>query len=82
MNQISTQKFDPEEHTNNVYEAFCDFLEEFNYEYEAMAKEPPRDLANAGEVAAWVSQNKRKVFLGKFRVTKSAEAFRRGLSVR
>ena len=65
MEKLSTQKFDPEEHTNNVYDAFCEFVEEFAYEYEAIAKEPPKDLDAAGK-EAWVKQNKRKVFLGKF----------------
>ena len=53
------------EHKNNVYEAFCDFLDEFKYEYAALAKDPPKDLDDAGKVA-WTAQNKRKMFLGKF----------------
>ena len=65
MDKISTVKFDPEEHQNNVYEAFVEFLDEFTYEYDAIAKEPPKDL-DAAAKTAWISQNKRKVFLGKF----------------
>ena len=65
MNKISTQKFDPEEHQNNVYEAFVDFVDEFVYEYDAIAKDPPRDLSEENKTA-WIEQNKRKVFLGKF----------------
>ena len=55
----------PEEHQNSVYEAFCDFVDEFAYEYDAIARDPPKDL-NAAAQAAWIQQNKRKVFLGKF----------------
>ena len=65
MNKISTPKFDPEENQHNVYEAFCDFVEEFAYEYDAIAKEPPKDL-DATQTTAWIGQNKRKIFLGKF----------------
>ena len=65
MEKITTRKFDPEEHQNNVYEAFVEFVEEFTYEYDAIAKEPPKELDDAQKVA-WVAQNKRKVFLGKF----------------
>ena len=65
MDKIHTNKFDPEEHQNNVYDAFAEFVEEFAYEYDAISKEPPRDLDAAAETA-WVLQNKRKVFLGKF----------------
>ena len=65
MDKISTKKFDPEEHKNNVYEAFSDFLDEFKYEYAALAKDPPKDLDDAAKTA-WIAQNKRKIFLGKF----------------
>ena len=68
MEVSGSSKFDPEEHHNNTYEAFCDFVKKFTYEYEAIAKEPPKDL-NAQERAAWILQNKRKVFLGKFAST-------------
>ena len=61
----STPKFEPEDHQNNIYEAFSEFVEEFTYEYGYLAKDPPKDLSDA-EKAAWVEQNKRKVFLGKF----------------
>ena len=65
MDKVTTKKFDPDEHKNNVYEAFSDFLDEFKYEYAALAKDPPKDL-DAPAKAAWVAQHKRKVFLGKF----------------
>ena len=68
MEGSGTSKFDPEEHHNNTYEAFCDFVKKFTYEYEAIAKEPPKDL-NAQEKAEWILQNKRKMFLGKFAST-------------
>ena len=59
------KEFDPEEHQNNVYEAFLEFVEEFAYKYDAYSKDPPKDLDNAAK-AAWIQQDKRKVFLGKF----------------
>ena len=65
MEKLTVPKFDPEDHQNNAYEAFAEFVEEHAYEYEAIAKEPPKDLDDAGK-AAWTQQNKRKVFLGKF----------------
>ena len=65
MDKIATRKFDPEEHQNNAYEASIEFVEEYTYEYDAIAKEPPKDL-NDEQKVAWIAQNKRKVFLGKF----------------
>ena len=65
MDRVPTMKFDPEEHHNNVYDVFTEFIEEFTYEYDAFAKEPPNDLDAAGK-AAWILQNKRKVSLGRF----------------
>ena len=65
MDRIVSKKFDPEDHKNNVYEAFVEFVDEFKYEYDAIAKDPPKDLDDDAR-AAWVKQNKRKVFLGKF----------------
>ena len=44
---FSLQKFDPEDHPNSAYEAFCEFVDEFQYEYDAVAKEPPNELNEA-----------------------------------
>ena len=55
MDKISTVKFDPEEHQNNLYEAFVEFLDEFTYEYDAIAKDPPKDL-DAAAKTAWISR--------------------------
>ena len=65
LDKATTPRFDPEEHQKNVYVAFCEFVEQFAYEYEALDKQPPKDLEPAAKTA-WVLQNKRKVFLGKF----------------
>ena len=65
MEKLVVKEFDPEEHQNNVYEAFLEFVEEFAYKYDAYSKDPPKDLDNAAK-AAWIQQDKRKVFLGKF----------------
>ena len=56
------RKFNPDEHKGNGLDAFNDFLEALHYEYEAVAKSPP---AGDGE-DAWIHQNKRKLFLGKY----------------
>ena len=63
MNNV-VDKFDPEPHRDNVYDAFKEFIESFQYEYDAIAKDPP--TGDAPTQAAWVEQNKRKIFLGRF----------------
>ena len=65
MENITTQKFDPEEHKGNAYEAFCEFVEVFTYEYAAIKKDPPKDMQPA-EKATWKDQKKKNMFLGKF----------------
>ena len=59
-------KFDPELHKGNTYDAFVDFVDSFAYEYDAIAKEPPSSLKEPAEIDAWIQQNKRKQFLGRF----------------
>jgi len=64
MGTPNYEKFDPSVHKDNVYDAFIEFIDSFQYEYDAIAKEPP-----AGDEAtqnAWIEQNRRKIFLGKF----------------
>ena len=63
MNNV-VDKFDPELHRGNVYDAFKEFIESFQYEYDAIAKDLP--TGDAPTQAAWVEQNKRKIFLGRF----------------
>ena len=58
-------KFDPENHKGNLLESFNEFVKEFQYSYEARAKQPPDDL-NAAARRRWVETNKRRMFLGKF----------------
>ena len=36
-------KFDPEKHRANVYDAFMEYVEAFQYEYDAIARDPPSD---------------------------------------
>ena len=62
----SLTKFDPEEHKGSAYKAFLEFLDSFYYEYDAIAKEPPKEQETVVQKAAWIEQNKRKIFLGKF----------------
>ena len=54
--------FDEEDHPSDAYGAFCEFVEEFQYECDAVAKDPPRDL-DATQAATWVEQHKRKLFI-------------------
>ena len=42
MTVANLGKFAPEAHSDGVYEAFCEFLEQFSYEYDAVSKEPPK----------------------------------------
>ena len=74
MDKIAVSKFDPEEHKNNVYDAFIEFVDEFKYAYKAIAKAPPKDLDDNAK-AAWIAQNKRDVFLGKFASRNLQKAF-------
>ena len=62
---IKIEKFDPSDHPDNLLESFNEFVSAFAYTYEAIAKEPPSTLEVAAKTT-WISQNKRKVFLGKF----------------
>jgi hypothetical protein len=62
----STRKypqFDPQQHSENLLEAFNEYLNGFEYAYQAIAKDPP---ATADNAATWINTNKRKIFLGKF----------------
>ena len=56
-------KFDPAEHPGNTYDAFCEYVESFAYEYEAIAKAPP---AGTTDVAGWIAVDKRRQLLGRF----------------
>ena len=64
--ETTIRKFDPEEHKGNALEAFQDFVDSYKYEYEAIAREPPKELKIDVLKKAWMEQNKRKIFLGKF----------------
>ena len=75
MENTAVSKFDPEEHKNNVYDAFVEFVGEFKYAYKAIAKVPPKDLDDNAR-AAWIAQNKRDVFLGKFASRNLQKAFK------
>ena len=67
-------KFDQEDYQGNAHQAFQEYVDSFAYEYDAIAKEPPKELDAAGK-AAWVEQNKRKLFLGRFASRNLQRAF-------
>ncbi|XP_078481859.1 uncharacterized protein LOC144742686 [Ciona intestinalis] len=56
-------KFDPEAHRNNVFDAFVEYIDAFEFEYEAIAKEPPADTVDKDK---WRDIQKRKIFLGRY----------------
>ena len=60
---LALRKFDPAEHPGNVYESFIEFIESFEYEYEAIAKQPP---AGTTDIPGWTALDKRKQFLGRY----------------
>lgn len=68
------RKFDPEDHKGNALQAFQEFVEAYVYEYDAIAKEPPKEL-DAAAKTAWIQQNKRKLFLGRFSSRNLQRAF-------
>ena len=53
-----------EEHRDNLYDSFHEFVDSFHYEYDAIAKNQSNRDANIQ--AAQIEQNKRKTFLGRF----------------
>ena len=57
-------KFDPAEHPGNLYDAFCEFIDAFAYEYEAL----PGRTAPTGttDVEAWTELDRRRQLLGRF----------------
>ena len=67
-------KFDQEEHKGNAYQVFQEFISSYAYEYDAVSKEPPKDL-DANAKAAWIEQNKRKLFLGRYASPNLQRAF-------
>ena len=71
---VQTNEFDQEDYVGNALEAFTEFVDSFHYKYDAVAKDPPKEL-NAAEKAAWIEQNKRKLFLGQFSSRNLQKAF-------
>ena len=63
MASTHLSKFDPEEHPGGLYEAFIEFIDAFEYEYEAIAKPAPTGTEDA---AAWTLLDKRRQLLGRF----------------
>ena len=68
--RISTLKI----YQGNVLQAFHEFVDSYAYENDAIAKEAPKELDDAAK-AAWVEQNKRKLFLGRFATLNLQRAF-------
>ena len=64
MVTTSIVKFYPQAHMDNLYDSFCEFVDSFHYEYDAIPKDPPEGDANTQ--AIWIEQNKRKIVLRRF----------------
>ena len=60
MATTSIVKFDPEAHRDNLYDSFCEFVDSFHYEFDAVTKDPPEGDVNTQ--AAWIEQIKGKYF--------------------
>ena len=67
-------QFDQEEHKGNAYQAFQEHLARYAYEYDAVSKEPPKELVTDAR-AAWIEQNKRKLYLGRYASSNLQRAF-------
>ena len=68
-------RFDQEEeHKANTLQSFHEFITAYVYEYDAVSKEPPKDL-DAPARATWIGQNKRKLFLGRYASPNLQRAF-------
>lgn len=65
-------KFDPGEHYHNVFEAFSEFINSFEYTYEALGRAPPPGTT-AAQTPAWTNLDKKKILLGKY----SSRAFQK-----
>ena len=48
------KKFDQELHKGNAFQAFQDFIDSYRYEYEAIAKDPPKEVEGAEAIMAQV----------------------------
>ena len=62
----TVKKLDTEECKGSVYKAFDKFVNEFQYEYDPVAKDPPKEHESKDAPEEWIQQNKRKIFLGRF----------------
>ena len=58
--------FNPNEHQENVLEAFNKFIATFKYTYDAISKEPPSTIEGEEAKKRWHEVNKRKIFLGRY----------------
>ena len=59
-------KFDPNIIPDGLSEAFQEFVYQFGYTYDALNREPPSSITEEAGRTAWIEQDKRKVFLGRY----------------
>ena len=61
-----TDPFNPNDHQDNVLEAFNHYISTFHYTYDAIAKDPPTSVTEEEDKKSWHEVNKRKMFLGRY----------------
>ena len=59
------ERFDPSQHTENLYEKYLEFTELFGYMYPALNREPPTSATTQAQKDQWVAQDKKNLFLGR-----------------
>ena len=57
--------FNPNDHQDNLLEAFNKYVSTFHYTYDAVAKDPPATAQEEADKEMWHEVNKRKIFLGR-----------------
>jgi len=63
----NSNKFNPNDFTEGLFEAFQEFVAQFHYSYEALNREPPAAACTTPATrAVWISIDKRRCFLGRF----------------
>ena len=61
-----TEPFNPNNHQENLLEAFNNFVSTYHYIYDAVAKDPPSTVQQEDAKKEWHELNKRKIFLGRY----------------
>ena len=66
MASVGDPKFDPSAHRDNALESFNEFIANYHYTYDALNREPPREVEGAANRARWLAMDKKRIFLGRY----------------